>query len=144
MSVPFSGNPVHLSAAENAVLQAWVDDAKKRLALSDWAITVTRHQVNGDALAESFVRDHADISVIAVGTECREWDADELRQNLTHELLHCHVQRITRLSDKLIEHELGKRTEAVIWAAVNEVEEQTVDRLATAIARFLPLPKWPI
>lgn len=144
MSEPFAGNPVHLSEAEQASLQAWVDDAKRRLSLSDWSITVSRHRVNGGEIAQSFVRHQADISTIALSAECHEWDAAELRQNLTHELLHPHFERVTALADRLIENELGTRAEAIIVAAVSEVEEQTIDRLATAIARFLPLPEWPV
>lgn len=144
MTAPFADSPVVLTDDECRALQVWVDETRPRLALSDWSITVSRHQTTSDAIASSFVRDHADISVIALGSECHSWSADEMRQNLTHELLHPHFQRVTALAGHLIEHELGKRTEAVIEAAVREVEEQTIDRLATAIARFLPLPRWPV
>ena len=141
MSPPFADEPILLTEAEQAGLQAWVDAVQPRLALSHWRITISRHQAKDDAYASSFIRNHADISVIALSRECRSWTAEELRQNLTHELLHPHFQRVTAMAAHLIETELGKRTEAVIEAAVREVEEQSIDRLATAIARFLPLPE---
>lgn len=143
MSHPFADNPVSLSEAGQAALQAWVDAARARLALSDWEITVVREQSEGTALASSFVRHEADVSHIALSAEIAEWSPDELRQTLTHELLHCHFERVTALANRLVEHELGRRTEAVITSAVSLIEEQTIDRLATAIARFLPLPEMP-
>lgn len=143
MSPPFSDRPLLLSEEEAAALQAWVDAAKRQLALSDWEITVSRHEAQPGAIASSFVRHQADISTIAVSAEWRDWSLEELRQNLTHELLHPHFERVTAMADKLVENELGTRTEAVIRAAVGEVEEQSIDRLATAIAHFLPLPAIP-
>lgn len=140
MSRPFSDRPLNLSEEEAAALQSWVDDVKRLLALSDWAITVSRHEALTEAQASSFVRHTADISTIALSPEWRDWSPEELRQNLTHELLHAHFERVTAMADRLIENELGQRTEAVIKAAISEVEEQTIDRLATAIARFLPVP----
>ena len=47
-------------------------------------------------------------------------------------------ERVTRMAEKLLEHELGNRTEAVIEAAIQEVEEQSVDRLAYAVSEFMP------
>jgi hypothetical protein len=140
---PFADNSIVLSEDEQAAIQAWVDDAKKQLALSDWSIVVSRHASEKEALASSFIRDHADESIIALASEFREWTADEIRHALTHELLHPHFQRVTLLAQKLIETELGKRTEAVIEAACREVEELSIDRLAGAVARFLPPVKLP-
>lgn len=140
MSAPFADLPILLTEAEQRDLQAWVDTVRPLLALVHWEITVSRHQCNDGALASSHIRDYADISVVALSPDARTWSAKELRQNLTHELLHPHFQRVSAMASLLVENELGKRTEAVIEAAVRQVEEQSIDRLATAIARFLPLP----
>lgn len=140
---PFGSNPIVLDDAERAAIQAWVDAAARRLALPGWVIVVTRHASEPDAMASSFIYDEADRAYIAVSTDWRKAAPEELRHALTHELLHPHFQRVTRLSERLVEAELGKRTEAVIDMAVHISEEQSIDRLARAIAGFLPLVEIP-
>lgn len=140
---PFDDHPIALSNEERDAVQAWVDRAKPMLGLPHWSIKVTRHKSDKGALATSFVRDHADESFIALPDSLVDVDPSELRQTLTHELLHCHLQPLTRLVEDLIEHELGKRTEAVIETSISHVEERTIERMAAAIACFLPFVEVP-
>lgn len=137
---PFEDAPILLTELEQADLQAWVDTAKLQLALSDWSITVSRHETGKDTYASTYIQDHGDVAIIALSPECRAMTAEELRATLVHELLHPHFQRVTRLAERLIQGELGTRAEAIIDEAVQITEEQAIDRLAYAIARWLPLP----
>lgn len=143
MTRPFVENPIVLTDEERNAIQQWVDGRKRELALSDWDITVTTHSAEDSAFAASHIRDSADVTTIALGSEWRDLTPDELRETLVHELLHPHFHRQTRLAITLIENELGKTTEAVIEAAITNAEEIAIDRLATAVARWLPYVEIP-
>ena len=140
---PFGSRKVVLDDAERSAIQEWVDRAARRLALPGWRLIVSPHQSLDDSHASTFIRDSSDEAHIALDADWRDLTPAELRHALTHELLHPHFQRVTRMFEKLVEAELGRRTEAVIEQAVQEVEEQTIDRLAFAIAEFLPLVEVP-
>lgn len=140
---PFGSHKLVLEDAERAAIQEWVDLAAGLLALRDWRIVVSPHEAEVAAIASSFIRDNSDDAVIALAADWRDATPVELRHSLVHELLHPHFQRVTRLAEKLIEAELGKRAEAIIDQAVMEVEEQTIDRLAFAVAQFLPFVGLP-
>lgn len=136
---PFDKNAADaITAAQRDVLVAWLRDAGDRLALRDWRIRVSTCEAGGDAIASSFIQDAGDEIWVAVERGFFNRPERNRRHSLTHELLHPHFQRVTRMAEKLLEHELGNRTEAVIEAAVAEVEEQSVDRLAYAVSEFMP------
>src|SRR4051812_38066790 len=99
---PFGSNTVVLDDAERSAIQRWVDENARRLGLSGWRIVVTVHAAETDTIASSFIRDASDDAVVALGVNWREATPDELRHTLTHELLHPHFQRVTRLAEKLI------------------------------------------
>lgn len=132
-----NGAPV-LSEEEAGRLAAWIRAAADQLGLRDWRFEVSRHPCERESIASSFVQDRSDELWVAVEPEFFQADERRRRQTLTHELLHAHFYRVTRIAEKLIERELGNRTEAVIMAAIHEVEEQTIDRLAWAVSAFLP------
>lgn len=116
---------------------AWLRRQADSLGLRDWRIRVSPFDAVKGSDASSFVKDEGDETVIAVGREFLRDDPVEQRATLVHELLHCHFQPLTRLAETLVEAELGKRTEAVIDAAVANLEERTIERLAHPLAMFL-------
>jgi hypothetical protein len=136
---PFADNaPGAITEEQAEAIQRWCEDASARLGLRDWRWRVSTHEAEPKAYASSYVLDQGDESVVAVSSDFTSRPEPEQRHSLTHEVLHPHFYRVTRLFDKLIERELGNRTEAVIMAAVHEAEEQAIDRMAYAVARMLP------
>jgi len=136
---PFDKNaPDSITAAQRDVLVAWLRDAGDRLALRDWRIRVSTCEAERDAIASSYIQDNGDEIWVAVERGFFERPERHRRHSLVHELLHPHFYRVTRLADKLIERELGTRTEAVIMASIGQVEEQSIDRLAWAVSEWLP------
>lgn len=134
---PFEGPEIH-TEADAARVAAWVRYSADRLGLRDWRFSISRRRALEASNASSFIRDHGDESWIALAPEFFEMPERYQRASLTHEILHPHFQRFTRLFEKLVERELGNRTEAVMFAAVSEMEEQAIDRLAWAISALLP------
>ena len=136
---PFDKNAADaITGAQRDVLVAWLRDAGDRLALRDWRIRVSTCEAEHNAIASSFIQDQGDEMWVAVERGFFDRPERSRRHSLAHELLHPHFQRVTRMAEKLLEHELGNRTEAVIEAAVTEVEELAVDRLGWAVSEFLP------
>lgn len=138
MPDPFGDHPVVLSDDDRDRVQAWVQAVKPQLGLSGWDVAVSRHQCDPGAKASSYVLDKADESVIALAGPLADAEASDLRATLTHELLHCHLQPLIVLVQVMVAGELGKRTEAIMLAAVEQVEERTIERMARAIAELLP------
>jgi hypothetical protein len=132
-----------LTEEQRAYLGTWLREAGDLLALKDWRIECSPFDCEKSAYASTFIRDATDEATIAVGRDFLSHNGEEQRATLTHELLHPHFYRITHLAETLITAELGKRTEAVIDAAVEQLEELTIDRLAHAIAGWLPPVKMP-
>jgi hypothetical protein len=140
---PFDdGRPRVLDDKQTKALQRWLDKAAPLVGLAGWDIRASPFAPEPKSYASSYIRDQADIVFVAVCGELPTWPEPEQRAVLGHELMHPHFQRVTRLAEKLVENELGKRTEAVIETAVSELTEQTVDRLGRAVSRFLPPMDW--
>lgn len=142
---PFDdGRAPVLDEAQRAYVEGWLRASGDLLGLRDWRIEASCYVSQKSSDASSFIRDNTDEIVVSVGPDFVGSDADEQRATLAHELLHAHFYRVTRMAERLFANELGQRTEAVIETAVEIVEEQTIDRLAHAIAGWLPkfaLPK---
>lgn len=139
MSDPYAGRERVLTDEQRTTVAVWVNDIAARLGLRDWRVHVSPFAAFGDdALACSSLRDQASVSWIAVTRAWLESDDIERTTTLVHELLHCHFQPVTRLAERLIESELGRRTEAVIKEAISIAEETSIDRLASALSLVLP------
>ncbi len=135
---PFDdGRPADLTPAQVAHVSAWLRKHADLLGLRDAVITVSPRPAAADATAASHLQDCTDHSVVALGKTFAESTPEQQRATLTHELLHLHFQPVTRMVDRLIEDELGKRAEGLISAAVSEVEERCIDRLAHGLAQLL-------
>lgn len=132
-----------LSEPQRLYVEGWLRAAGDLLGLRDWRITATAFVAQNGAHASTFIRDRSDAIEVAVSREFPSRRPDEQRETLIHELLHPHFHRVTQLASELIEHELGKRTEAVIDAAVAFQEELAIERLAKAIAPFYPAVELP-
>lgn len=132
-----------LTEPQRAYVEQWLRTTADLMGLRDWMVRASAYIAHDDAIASSFVRDRADETEVGVGRDFATNSSDEQRATLVHELLHPHFYRVTRLAFELIESELGKRTEAVIEAAVRSVEELTIERLARAIAPLFPTVELP-
>lgn len=129
---------VDLTEWQHEAVSRWMRAAADQLALRDWRIILSAYQCTAEAIAEAWVADESDTAWIAVENGFLKAGEEWCRASLTHEVLHCHIQRLVRMHEQLVEKELGNRTEAVIEMAGRITMEQVVDRLAWAVSRFLP------
>lgn len=133
-----------LTEPQRAYLEGWLRDVGDRLGLRDWTITASAYVAKDDAMASTFIRNSSDEMEVAVARDFPTRPPASQRATLIHELLHPHFHRLTQLSRNLVENELGRRTEAVIDAAIEFHEELTIERLAKAIAGFYPAVELPL
>lgn len=68
-----------------------------------------------------------------------EWDGDELRVTVIHELLHAYHNPLRGPIDNLQPH-IGGLAHALTLEAYNDLMEVAIDSIATAWAETLPLP----
>jgi hypothetical protein len=139
VSDPYAGRPRILTDRQVEDVRAWIADTTPLLGLQDWRISVSPLAAVDGAIASSHLRDDASVTWLAVGQDFLDAGPEERTATLIHELLHCHFQPVTRLAEKLVAGELGKRTEAIIEAAISVAEETAIDRLAGGLARVLPV-----
>lgn len=134
---PFEGESPHSEETLRAIA-GWLRRAADLLGLRDWDVRASKKIPAGDAIAETFIRDSAPEAIVAISPTFFEWSEADRRKTLVHELLHAHIHPITKFARDAVEGELGHTAEAIVEQAINELEEQTCDRLARAIAPLLP------
>lgn len=132
-----------ITEEQREYLETWCRNVADGLGLRDWRVRVSAYISRDGSYASSFIRDRSDSTEIAVDRDFVSRPPDEQRATLVHELLHPHLHRLTQLAAELIEHELGKRTEAVIETAIAFHEELVIERLANAIAHNFPPVQMP-
>lgn len=69
-----------------------------------------------------------------------EWDAENLRLTVTHELLHLHLNPLAHGLVHMVQDDLKKQSRNIMWAAMTERLEYATDAIATEWAKSLPLP----
>ena len=125
-------------------LHGWVRRAADLLGLREWSIVVTPWRVDDEtAYAGTFIRDYGDQARVSIGRRFLTIGADEQRRTLTHELLHPPFYRVTRPAIRMVTGHLGRMAEDLFRTALTDAEELAIDRLATAIAPFLPMVELP-
>jgi hypothetical protein len=79
---------------------------------------------------------------ITFAEDCREWDREELRQTVAHELIHAHLAPLTEMVRVDLAPHLGSQALHVFDSFTRHLEFST-DALADALAPHLPLIDWP-
>lgn len=121
--------------------QAYIDNAKRILNLSQWDIKVKDYPSAEDAYADIEAHDHLWHAKLRLSEDFFKEPAEEQRKIIAHELLHLHYAGVERLVSS---------TESVIGAAaydlyskVWEIEiERAADALSGPVGGLLPIPKF--
>ena len=73
---------------------------------------------------------------------CREWDAEELRGTVAHELIHAHFAPLMEVIRVDLYPHLARPTYELLSDGATRHLEFGVDAMADAIAKYLPLIVW--
>jgi hypothetical protein len=132
-----------MTAAERKALCAyirWVGDAME---LRDWTFELLRDPAEDGCFAVVRPIFGQKLALISVCQNFRQLDRKKQREIVAHELIHCHLAALqSQLEDDLEEH-LGKASYALFFESAKRNLEYAVNGLEMAIAKHLPLIKWP-
>lgn len=121
-------------------LRSYIRSMADRMGLRDWVLEI---EITGDEMEE-----HAGFCAVYYGRQKAHiqiaddwpgWTPEGLRQTVAHELIHCHVQRITTAFDHVNGH-LGPQAADIAGKHYRVAMEHAVDGIAAAWAKSLPLP----
>jgi hypothetical protein len=126
-----------------AAYQAYVRELAKALLLADWEIELDRNRSSEGTLAQISVMDTENHAVVYVAwPEFFHAKPEEQREWLTHELLHCHIDRPQRVLTTFVEECQHSDALALMTKLhMNEIEI-CVQRFARLLAPSLPLPNF--
>lgn len=126
------------------VLEEYMRHAADTLGLRDWRVDVSRNPSSDENRACSdFVFGKRHVTV-AFNREFRTYDADQQRETIAHELLHCHFDSLTDVIRDELTH-LGRLNEgelASVRRAHLRAEELSVDALSRVVSVLLPHVDW--
>lgn len=130
-------------AKDLKALGVYVRTVADLLALRDWTFEIDKDPCDDDATATCRPCEGRKVAVISFSADFRNRPADEQRQTVVHELVHCHhasASDIVRLD--VVKH-LAQSTYDMLWGAFSRQMEYMVDGLADAIAPLMPHVDWP-
>jgi hypothetical protein len=78
-------------------------------------------------------------AIVYVATDWASWTPEELRNTVSHEFIHCHLQGM-RWALNNVQNLIPAMTVGVIDGAFRDANEIATDSIATAWAETLPLP----
>jgi hypothetical protein len=128
-------------------LGEYMRDVADKMGLRDWHLWLSKEPAPQDPYdKESKVAAHVHVvhgSKRATISFHKDWmhdDPDEFRQNMVHELIHCHTAPMRWAVNNVKFTASGPMYE-VICAAYEDAHEVAVDDISRAWAEFMPLPE---
>jgi hypothetical protein len=122
-------------------LGEYVRDLADRMGLRDWVINIMKdppENVNHGACIDVIYGRR--VANLQFREEWPEWDSEQLRSTVCHELVHCHINPLRNAIDN-IEAAVGKMIYDPLYNSVTDYIEYATDAIATAWAETLPLPE---
>lgn len=125
-------------------LKRYIRWVANEMLLADWTFDVKWESPSDpDALANCtpiFGRKRATLRFC---DDFRNLVADEQRDTVVHELIHCHFAPAQCQVEKDLERHLGVQADQLFFESFKRNVEYAVDGLAGAIAKHMPLIEWP-
>lgn len=110
------------------------------MGLRDWRFLISPHACDSGYSATVAITAGRRRATIAFDADWPYASAEDLRQTVAHELLHCHINPIRDYTAN-IESTIGKPLYNATYNAMTDLLELAVDAIAEEWARSLPLPE---
>jgi hypothetical protein len=123
-------------------LEQWIRDAQAALALTEWAITISRDASDSDAWADIEPHPQAYSATLRIANDFWHQSSRKQLQILTHELTHLYLARADQAVQSL-EEPLGKIAWAVFEPQFDNASEAATDRISLVLTRLLVDPNLP-
>lgn len=135
-----------LSEASEQAVNDYIRHLADLLGLRDWSVGLSKEYwvvSDNDTAAEIRTTYGQKQGKIKICAEFPDMPSEEQRYTLTHELVHCHCDLWGMFVDNdLIMKVCDGTTQEALRAIHHRILETTVDGIAVAIAKLLPLPPW--
>lgn len=123
-------------------LKDYIRTLADQMGLYDWALRLGDDPPNIEgAAASNYTVYGRQYATIRFDDEWFDYEPDELRTYVVHELVHCHTAKMCWAFDN-VKDVLGEGSlYRLANMAFTDAHEMTVDAIATAWAKTLPLPE---
>lgn len=119
--------------------QPYVRQLADALGLKDWAIVVGEDAADDGNDAQIKCMYGHQRAMLWLDADFGDFDPEKQRGTLIHELLHCHLARMSHAT-RHVESVLGPVAGPLFEAVIEDGEEQAAESLSVVLAPFLPLP----
>ncbi len=119
----------------------WIADAME---LRDWTIHLADAPCDPEYSAKVELTEGRKHATISFNPRFREGAAEDQRQTIVHELVHCHFALPWRMVQTDLLQPLGQETYSIFCDSFRRTLEYGVDAVADAIAKHMPLIEWPL
>lgn len=127
--------------ARRKALTGYVTDLAGRLGLADWDVRIDFDAPAADGTAATITPwPNQRRATLQLGSGFADDPAEDQRQTLVHELVHCHLFALHELVRATCERVLDAQAADVADVAVTCAVEAATDALATALATAMPAP----
>lgn len=127
--------------ARYASYREYTRDLADRLLLKDWEITLKRDTpARKDCYAAVHVMATENHAIIRLDDDFWHGTAEDRREWLVHELLHCHLDRPNQIVEQLADQWDENSACQFAREAHRKETEVCVQRFARLLAPFMPLP----
>lgn len=131
-----------LTKKERRALGLYVREIADRIELRDWTIAIAHAPCDDHLEANINVTPGTRHATISFHPDTDERSAAELRETVVHELIHAHIDVCWKMVQTDLAEALGKPTYYVFCDAYRRNMELSVDGLAKALAKHMPLIDW--
>ena len=128
-----------MNDAQHSAYSAYLRTLADALLLRDWEIELLREWADDHTYAQAMVFHQENHLRIKVREGIGGSPPADVREWLTHEILHAHLGRLDRIKDHLVEIKDDDASK-LFDKEYSDESEVVVQRLARIIAPFLPLP----
>jgi len=128
---------MRLRQTTKAAVQDWIDDAKRRIGLAEWQITVADDAASDDAWADIEPHSIDPKAVIRIGAGFEGKAPEEQVLILTHELAHLFLQPLDQYASHL-ETQHGSIWWNAWYPGYDDQLEAATERIAKALAPRMP------
>lgn len=132
-----------MTKRERKTLEAYTRSVADSMCLQDWTIHLDWENPAGDGDGASIAwPEGRKNAAIRLSAEFTDYDAEEQRYVIVHELVHCHLASMQDTVEEDLQVHLGRPTYDIYSRSFRRALEYGVDALASALASYMPLIDW--
>jgi hypothetical protein len=135
-------SPKEMTPDAKRVLVNYIRDAADKMGMKDWSFDISARDPLSGAIASTEIWGDSHTATVWIGKTFWKYGPRMQREVICHELVHWHTDKLYRAAREVYRNVLGREAFELSLAALKQVHELTVDGIAAAWARTLPLIDW--